>query len=152
MIHRTHLDHCLKHAGEGLYIEASGSLYPGLEGAFGQIGYAKSLITLDRRRTDNPKVKMKFETLVKQLGLQREFELFVVTTVFGEAGDPYRHGHGDPEAGVRRQVLFGIAALAGWLQEFAHYPALDMLAWYIKKVLPAAITLAQRPALPPGNG
>jgi hypothetical protein len=151
-LHRVHLDHCLEHAGEGSYIQASGSLYPGLEGAFGQIGYVRALITADRRRTDNPKKKVQFETMVKRLGLNQEFELFVVTAVFGDAGDPYRHGHGDSEEGVRKQVLFGIAALAGWLQEFGDYEALDVLAWRMRQALPAAIERAGRPLLPPGDG
>jgi hypothetical protein len=149
--HRVHLDHCLEHAGDGSYIQASGSLYPGLEGAFGQIGYVKALITADRRRTDNPKKKAQFETMVKRLGLNQEFELFVVTAAFGDAGDPYRHGHGDSEAGVRRQVLFGIAALAGWLQEFSDYEALDVLAWRMRQTLPAAIERARRLRGPPGD-
>jgi hypothetical protein len=78
-------------------------------------------------------------------------KLFVVTAVFGDAGDPYRHGHGDPEAGVRRQVLFGIAALAGWLQEFSDYEALEVLARRTRQALSAVIGRARRPRLPPGD-
>ena len=74
------------------------------------------------------------------------------TAVFGDTGDPYRHGHGDSEAGVRRQVLFGIAALAGWLQEFSDYEALDVLAWRMRRALAVDIERARRPLLPPGEG
>ena len=113
-------------------------------------GFAAKLA--DRRRTDNPKKKIQFETMVKRLGLNQEFELSVVTAVFGDADDPYRHGHGDSEAGVRRQVLFGIAALAGWLQGFTAYEALDVLAWRMLQALAAAIKRARRRLLPPGEG
>ena len=47
-------------------------------------GFAAKLA--DRRRTDNPKRKIPLETMVKRLGLSQEFELFVVTAVFGDAG------------------------------------------------------------------
>ena len=134
-------------AAERSYVVASGSLYPGLEGAFGEVGAAKSIITADRMWKDKPTKKMSFETMVKKLGLTQVFELFVVSAVFGEAGDPYRYGHGDPEEGVRRQVLFGIAALAGWLQEFAGVPARDVLVARMARSLPAAIDRVRPPVL-----
>lgn len=112
-VHRIHLDHMLEHAAEGSYVKASGSLYPGLEGAFGEIARRKAIIARERTWVSNPNKKVKFETVVKRLGLEHEFELFVVRAVLGEAGDPYRHGHGDATRGVRHQVLFGIAAHAG---------------------------------------
>lgn len=149
--HRIQLDHMLLQAAERSYVIASGSLYPALEGAFGEVGAAKAIITANRRLTVDPKKKVKFESMVKQLGLHEEFELFVVTAVFGEAGDPYRHGHGDPEEGVRRQVLFGIAALAGWLQEFAGFPALDVLVARMASSLPTAIDRVRPPVLQVGS-
>jgi hypothetical protein len=48
-------------------------------------------------------------------------------------------------------VLFGIAALAGWLQEFSDYEALDVLAWRMRQTLPAAIERARRLRGPPGD-
>lgn len=148
---RGHLDHALEQAEKGSYIPASGSLYPGLEGAFGEVGCARALITPERKWADQPKKAVNFETMVKRLGLDDEFELFIVTAVFGDVGNRYRHGYGDATRGVRRQVLFGIAVLAGWLQEFAGVSALDVLSARMAKALPAAVETVTRLALPAGG-
>ncbi len=75
---RIHLNHMLQHAAEREFIEASAPLYPGLEGAFGEVAVLKALITAERMRTDNPNKKVKFETgVVRALGLDTEFENLV---------------------------------------------------------------------------
>ena len=70
-------------------------------------------------------------------GLEPEFQTFMVRAVFGTVGNHYRHG--GAISGERRQVLFGVAALAGWLQEFANVSALDVLSARMARALPASI-------------
>jgi hypothetical protein len=148
---RTLLDSMLKQAAEGAYVTATSAMYPGLEGAFAEIGRARTVITSERRWTNPPHKPVSFDAMVKMLKLEHEgFELFMVTAVFGTAGDPYRHGYGDPTT-ARRQVLFGIAALAGWLQEFTSVRALDALGSRMERALPTAIEHVRRRLLDAGH-
>lgn len=142
---RPLLDNMLEQAAERAYITACGSMYLGVEGAFAEIGCARMIITPDRRWTQPPHKPISFDAMVKRLQLKHEgFESFIVKAVFGTAGNPYRHGYADADAGVRRQVLFGVAALAGWLQEFAGVEALDMLGIRLEGALPAALEPVRR--------
>jgi hypothetical protein len=142
---RRHLDHMLQHAADRDYIDASAPLYFGLEGAFWQAALARAVITPDRTRLDNPNKPVGFETMVKLLGLEREFQTFMVRAVFGTVGNPFRHG--SAEEGERRQVLLGVAALAGWLEEFANVPAMEVLAARLGRELPGAVERARLPLL-----
>jgi hypothetical protein len=142
---RRHLDHMLQHAADGDYLDASAPLYFGLEGAFWQAALARAVITPDRTRLDNPNKQVGFESMVKLLGLEREFQTFMVRAVFGTAGNPFRHG--SAEEGERRQVLLGVAALAGWLEEFANVPAMEVLTARLGRELPIAVERARVPLL-----
>jgi hypothetical protein len=148
---RVQLDHVLEHAAEGTavgYIKASASLHPALEGAFWEAAArVRQVVTPERRWAHQPTKKAEFETVVKRLGLEQEFQTLMVRELYGTAGNPFRHG--SAVDGDRRQVLLGIAALCGWLEEFAGIPALDVLSTRLDAALPAAIEHAQPPALPP---
>ena len=141
---RRHLDHMLQHAAQRDYIDASAPLYFGLEGAFWGAALARAVITPERTRVDNPNKSVGFETMVKLLGLERAFQTFMVRAVFGTTGNPFRHGSASD--GERRQVLFGVAALSGWLEEFANVPAMEVLAARLGRELPAAVERARLPA------
>ena len=142
---RTHLDHMLEHAAQREYVHAVAPLYFGLEGAFWQVAYQLPVVTPERRDLRNPNKLVGFETVVKLLPLEQELQTFMVREVFGTVGNPYRHG--DASSGERRQVLFGIAALAGWLEQFAKVPALDVLGSRVSEALPAAIERVRAPVL-----
>ena len=60
------------------------------------------------------------DALCKRLPVGGHYATFLRQRVFGTTGNTFRHG--DADGGERRQVLFGIAALAGWLEEFADEP------------------------------
>ena len=139
---RIDLDHALEHAGEGDYARAKSPLYHGLEGALWEAAVAMAVITRERRLLGNPKKEVGFETAVKALGLEPDFQTFLVLGMFGSTGNPYRHGSAAP-GGVRRQVLFGVAAIAGWLDAFAGLPALDALAGRIAEALLEAVERVQ---------
>lgn len=134
---RLHLDHMLEHAAEGEWVHAAAPLYWGLEGAFWEAAYRVNIVTPERTDVLNPNKQLAFETMVKRLGLEQEFTTFLVRSLFGTAGNPFRHGGAN--SGERRQVLFGVAALAGWIERFAGAPALNVLATRMSAALPAAI-------------
>lgn len=138
---RVHLDHMLEHAAEGKWVYASAPLYVGLEGAFWEVAYVQAVVTTQRKRIENPNKDVGFESMVKLLGLDQEFQTFVVRGLYGTTGNSYRHGGAD--SGERRQVLLGIAALTGWLEKFAGARALDVLAERMAWALPAAIARAR---------
>lgn len=144
---RTHLDHGLEHAAEQDYVRACPSLYSGIEGAFWRAGYGLAVVTVDQKDPRNTNKGVGFDRLVKLLGLDPEFSTFMNRALFGTVGNPYRHG--DAEGGERRQVLLGIAALAGWCEEFANEQAWTALIQRAARALPQAILNARLPALPP---
>lgn len=139
---RIDLDHALEHAGEGDYARAKSPLYHGLEGALWEAAIALPVVTPERRHLSNPNKEVRFETAVKALGLEQDYQTFLVRVMFGTAGNAYRHGSATP-SGVRRQVLFGVAAITGWLDTFAGLPALDLLAARIATALPEAVERVQ---------
>ena len=108
---RIHLDHMLEHAAQREYVHAVAPLYFGLEGAFWEVAYQLPVVTPERRDLRVPNKLVGFEKVVKLLPLEQELQTFMVRAVFGTAGNAYRHG--GASSGERRQVLFGIAALAG---------------------------------------
>jgi hypothetical protein len=56
-----------------------------------------------------------------------------------------------PLTGARRQVLLGIAAVAGWLQELAGVRARDGLGERMSRALPSAIERARPLELTAGS-
>jgi hypothetical protein len=134
---RTNLDHALQHAAEGEYVHACASLYWGLEGAFWEVGYVQSAVTPDRKDPTNPNKSLGFESMVRRLNLEPELKTFMVRGLYGTTGNSYRHGGAD--SGERRQVLLGIAALAGWFEEFTSVPALTVLVTRTGRALATAV-------------
>ena len=136
---RVNLDHGLEHAAEGEYIKASLPLYGGLEGAFWEVGYAKAVVTLHRKDVRNTNKDIRFESMVKRLSIEQAFKTFMTRAVYGTVGNPIRHG--GRGGGERRQVLLGVAALAGWFEEFTGVRALTALVNRTGQALPGAIEL-----------
>jgi len=134
---RTNLDHAVEHAAKREYVEACASLYWGLEGAFWEVGYATSVVTLQRTDPRKTSRSVGFETMVKRLRLGPELKTFMVRGLYGTTGNPYRHGGAD--SGERRQVLLGISALAGWFEEFTSTQALTELVTRTGNILPGAV-------------
>lgn len=118
---RHHLLHGLDHARRGEWLDASPPLLDGLEGAFWSAAREQNVINSDRYLVEQPTKLIKgVDALFKRLPLPGEYATFLRRRVFGTTGNAFRHG--DAEGGERRQVLFGVAALAGWLEEFADEP------------------------------
>lgn len=118
---RHHLQHGLAHAHEGGWLDASPPLLAGLEGAFWTAAHTHNVITAERALVAQPtRVIRGVESLFNRLPMPREYATFLRRRVFGTSGNEFRHGAG--AGGERRQVLFGISALAGWLEAFAGEP------------------------------
>jgi hypothetical protein len=147
---RRHLQHALEHAQAGDWVDASPPLMSGLEGAFWATARERLVINPDRTRADNPNKLIKgVENVVRLVVTDDGFSLFVRRRVFGTTGDSYRHG--DADGGERRQVLLGIAALCGWVDEFVGLPALPVLSGELNQEMPAAIGRAEKRRMAPGE-
>lgn len=123
---RDDLLHGLEHAQAGEFSRAAGPLTTGLEGALWSAGRELDVIDGDRRLLDKPeKGKIhRVELVVRKLPAVQEFRAFVCGRVFGDLGNPLRHG----ESSDRRQrSLFAIVAIAGWVEAFMKVRAADAL-------------------------
>jgi len=123
---RDDLLHGLEHAQAGEFSRAALPLTAGLEGALWSAGRELDVIDADRRLLDKPdKGKIhRVELVVRKLPAVREFRTFVCGRVFGDIGNPVRHGE---QSDRRRQSLFAIVAIAGWIEAFMKVPATDAL-------------------------
>ncbi len=123
---RDDMLHGLEHAQEGEFSRAAGPLTAGLEGAIWSAGRELEVIDGDRRLLDKPEQGRihRVERVVRKLPAAKEFRSFVCGRVFGDLGNPLRHG----DASDRRQrSLFAIVAIAGWVEAFMKIPAADAL-------------------------
>jgi hypothetical protein len=124
---RHHLKHGLQHASRGEWLDACPPLLNGLEGAFWSAARDYNVVDEKRHLTSRPtKLVRGVESLFKHLQAPAEYVTFLRHQVFGTTANPFRHG--DAVSGERRQALFSVAALAGWLDEFADSPAQYELA------------------------
>jgi len=123
---RGDLLHGLEHAQEGDFSRAAGALTDGLEGALWSAGRELEVIDGDRRLLDKPeKGKIhRVELVVRKLPAVQEFRTFVCGRVFGDLGNPLRHGQPSDR---RQRSLFAIVAIAGWVEAFMKVPAADAL-------------------------
>jgi hypothetical protein len=131
---RGDLLHGLEHAQEGDFSRAAGALTDGLEGALWSAGREMQVIDGDRRLLDKPeKGKIhRVERVVRKLPAAQEFRTFVCGRVFGDLGNPLRHGdHSDR----RQRALFAIVGIAGWVEAFMKVPAADKLGSLISDEL-----------------
>jgi hypothetical protein len=123
---RDDLLHGLEHAEAGEFSRAALPLTAGLEGALWSAGRELEVIGEDRRLLEKPDrgVMHRIEPIVEKLPAEREFRRFVRGRVFGNKGNPLRHGE---QSDRRRQALFVIVAIAGWIEAFMKVPAADAL-------------------------
>lgn len=123
---RDDLLHGLEHAQRGEFTRAALPLTAGLEGALWSVGRELAIIDDARRLRARPGkgIIRRVEHVVRELPAVQEFRTFVCGGVFGDKGNPLRHGdHSDR----RRQALFAIVAIAGWVEAFMKVAATDAL-------------------------
>ncbi len=123
---RDDMLHGLEHAQEGEFSRAAGPLTAGLEGAIWSAGRELEVIDSDRRLLDKPEQGRihRVERVVRKLPAAQEFRSFVCGRVFGDLGNPLRHGD---RSDRRQRSLFAIVAIAGWVEAFMKVPAADAL-------------------------
>lgn len=123
---RDDLLHGLEHAQAGEFSRAALHLTAGLEGALWSAGRELEVIDGDRRLLDKPERGRihRVELVVRKLPAVQEFRSFVCGRVFGDLGNPVRHGE---QSDRRRQSLFAIVAIAGWIEAFMKVRAADAL-------------------------
>lgn len=114
---REVLAHGLELAQQGTWAPACALLSDGLEGALWAAARAEEIIDAERRwLAGSGKQVSSVDALFTHLPLPRPLTTFLRRKVFGSTGNPYRHG--DAASGHRRQALYQVAALIGWLEEF----------------------------------
>lgn len=91
-----------------------------VEGVFRASARALRLVDDGQRlpTDDGRRRRAKVEDLFELLDLEESFRVFLRRRVYGSIANPHRHG--TPQGGHRRQSLFLVVALIGWLDAFAH--------------------------------
>lgn len=114
---RDDLLHGLEHAELGEFVRAARPLIGGLEGAFWNVGREYEVIDGDRRLLDRPEKGRihSVEVVVRKLPAAQEFRTFICGRLLGNVGNPLRHGESSDR---RRQTLFGVVGVAGWVDNF----------------------------------
>jgi hypothetical protein len=141
---RDDLLHGLEHAQAGEFSRAAGPLTAGLEGALWSAGRESEVIDGDRRLLDKPeKGKVhRVELVVRKLPAVQEFRTFVCGRVFGDLGNPLRHGE---QSDRRQRSLFAVVAIAGWVEAFMKVPAADALGTLLSDELASRARRQGRP-------
>jgi hypothetical protein len=132
---RGDLQHGLEHAAAGEFDRAVPPLMVGLEGALCSVARAHTLIDAQRRLVEKPDKGPvhRVELVVRRLPADEEYARFVCARVFGNVGNPVRHGE---ESGSRRRhALFVVVAIAGWLDAFMEVPAREVLGQMLRDEL-----------------
>lgn len=136
----------LEHAQRGEHLRAVVPLTCGLDGALTSAARDRSLIDAERRLLSDPRKKAHGpNTVVRELGLDSEFERHLHRHVFAPKGHSFRHV--DADGGERRQALFAIVALCGWLDAFVGLSAHATLVELMGDELPGAIERVRGPVL-----
>jgi hypothetical protein len=102
----------------GHYIDADPPLSQGLERAFFALAREQGIIDNENNflvpaRSSRAK---KVEDLFEHLGLDYGYRRYLNAWVFGDFGNPARHGTLPDEPAHRRWVLRAVAALLGWFE------------------------------------
>jgi len=124
---RDDLLHGLEHAQRGEFVHAVPSLMTGFEGAIWSTARALTIVDAERRQlAGKPQTRgvVRIEPVVRKLPAKQDYRTFVCGRVFGDTGHPVRHGE---QSDRRRQALFAIVAVAGWLDAFMKVSAHDAL-------------------------
>jgi hypothetical protein len=132
---RDDLLHGLQHAQRGEFVHAVPSLMTGFEGALWSTARALTIVDAERRHlAGKPQARgvVRIEPVVRKLPAKQDYRTFVCRQVFGDTGNPVRHGE---QSDRRRQALFSIAAIAGWLDAFTQVSAHDALGRMLSDAL-----------------
>jgi hypothetical protein len=137
-LQRDWLSHSLEHTERGEWSQAIPPFLAGFEGALANVAVTRNLIEQNEGKIRGA------EYLLNRLSFSSHYTLFIVHRVYGGTGNRFRHGRAD--SGERRQMLYSVVALAGWLDAVNDTSALSVLAERLAKRLPAAVERVTQPA------
>jgi hypothetical protein len=107
--------------GERKYVDAYPPFYNALESALIATARADGVIDSDRRLTRTGKRITKVDDLLGDLVEDRRYLRYLRSWIFGERGNPFRHGEADDATECRRQALRLAVATIGWLELFGEW-------------------------------
>jgi len=115
-IQRRHLTTALSWLSQRQYVDAYPPFYQGLEAAFYRVARAQGVIDDENHFLNKKGKARKVEDLFADLIGDARFRRYLRVWVFGERGNPFRHGDIDDPEECRRQALRLAVALIGWLE------------------------------------
>lgn len=124
---KQHFATAFEMLGAERFVDAYPPFYEALQAGF--TAAARNLGVIDNRNRfliEVPATKMrKTEDLLAHLPLRERYRRFLRSWIFGDTGDPFRHGDvEDPEECRRQALLLGMAAI-GWLDAFGSWEKRD---------------------------
>jgi hypothetical protein len=131
---RDDLRHGIEHARHGEFARAVPPLMVGLEGAIWSVARAHTVVDERRQLIGRPTkgAVARIEPVVRKLPAKRDYVTFVCSRVFGDVGNPVRHGE---QSDRRRQALFAIVAIVGWADAFMGVRAREALGRMLREEL-----------------
>lgn len=131
---RDDLRHGIEHARHGEFARAVPPLMVGLEGAIWSVARAHTVVDEHRQLVGRPTkgAVARIEPVVRKLPAKQDYVTFVCSRVFGDVGNPVRHGE---QSDRRRQALFAIVAIVGWADAFMGVRAREALGRMLREEL-----------------
>ena len=122
-IQKRHLITALGWLAAGHYVDAYPPFYNGLEAAFYSAARAAGVIDDSNQFLHRKGKASKVEDLFDDLVEDVRFKRFLRAWIFGNRGNPFRHGDVDDPDECRRQSLRLGVAVIGWLEIFGGWSA-----------------------------
>ena len=133
---RRHLQHGLRHLGKGDVFNAWPPLIIGLEGAFTDVAIEKGVAVrkgnhvflADENGNPLSKKTKSVEGVAAMVGISKDTDFgdFLRRQVYGDEGNPFRHG--SAQNGIRDRAICLAVAVIGWLDAFVAPGSLDLLS------------------------
>jgi hypothetical protein len=124
-IQKRHLVTALNWLRDRQYVDAYPPFYNGLEPAIYTLARAQDVVDSNnrfvRRKGKASKVEDVFDDAIPDM----RFKRFLRAWVFGDRGNPFRHGDVSDPAECRRQSLRLAVAVIGWLELFGGWQTSD---------------------------
>ena len=117
-IQKRHLITAFGWVEELKYIDAYPPFYNGLEPGFKNFARAEGVVDEKDRLIESGKKVNKVEDLLGVLVVDPRYRRFLRAWIFGDRGNPFRHGDVTDADECRRQSLRLAAAVIGWLELF----------------------------------
>ena len=124
-IQRRHFTTALSWLGQRQYVDAYPPFYQGLEAAFYRVARDQGVIDDKNHFLAKKGKASKVEDLFAEIISDPRFRRFLRVWVFGERGNPFRHGDIDDPEECRRQALRLAVALIGWLELYGGWQTCD---------------------------